>query len=445
MRIVKTQRILYNSVYRIRLIADRDDAEYLRLVRKLPDCRWSNHLNSWHTGNIANHIFHFNKVFPSHIRFYDVSVSPCTLKILEPVSEKRISVCRNSIENSLKVHFLYDNFLESIISSSGGVKDPVNTNCWIFKNIQEIPGNIQTYLQSENYLIDNNDIQHAETISHLQNVSEENSIEKFDSYLKSLNYLDRTRKLYLSNIKRFLANSKNKADLNIATVQDYIDELSIAKNYSRSYQNLIINSIKVYYKFVFGKPVCRYDIRRPSRQLSEPVILGRQEILKMIQSIANTKHQALISTIYMTGITVSETIGIKVRDFDSICKKINIHNRKGEEYRIIPVPYELHNALETYLSDYNPQNYLFEGYHGNQCSERSIQKVIKKYGLKAGIRKNTTARSLRHSFAGHKVDEGMDIANLQKYLGHKNSKSTRVYFDIKNKEAINFKGVANFK
>jgi integrase/recombinase XerD len=427
MRIVKTQKILYNHELRIRLIADNEDAEYIRLVRKLPDCKWSTNLNSWHTNNIQNHIVFLNKVFPAAIRFYDVSKFPGIPEIEEKLAEKRIRVEKNQTDSSLILHFLYDHELSSLIKNLGGNPYPEKGKAWKINNTPEIAAKLKSYFLKANYLIDC-DGENDKLPSACQNTSIRIQVEqKLRENLNLLKYEKRTIDQYVKNVDMFLESTGENPGINPDLIRDFIDEMSISKNYSRSYQNLLINSIKAYYRFIHGVVLDRISLPRPRRDSSLPCILTKQEVTRIIQLIPNIKHNVIISTIYMTGITVSEAVSIKPSDIDNEKMEILIHRRKDRLPRVIPLPPELLKKIESYIIIFQPRNFLFEGYHGKQYSQRSIQKVLQKYVRRAGIQKKTTVHTLRHSYAGHLASEGIDIAELQKYLGHSSRRTTEIY------------------
>lgn len=434
MRIIKTQKILYNHELRIRLIADNEDAEYVRLIRKLPDCKWSAHLNSWHTNNIQNHILFLNKVFPACIRFYDISKSPGIPEIEEKQAERRICIGKNYTDNSLILNFLYDNELTTLVQKLGGIPYKEKGKAWKVNNSPEITDNLNSYLHKANYRIDYESQSEELQSAYPKDTSQKQVEEKFREILKFMNYENRTIDQYVNNVNRFLISAGQNQGLNINAIRDYIDEMSISRNYSRSYQNQLINSIKAYYRYIHGVKLGPIEVPRPRRNRSLPTILTKQEVAKIMQVISNIKHSALISTVYMTGITVSETISLIPEDIDKEKMRVFIRGRKGNAPRTVPVPPELLQKIELYQNCFHPQNYLFEGYHGTQYSERSIQKVLKKYVQKAGITKKTTVHTLRHSYACHLAAEGIDIGVLQQFLGHSSRRSTEIYCKLANLE-----------
>jgi site-specific recombinase XerD len=110
--------------------------------------------------------------------------------------------------------------------------------------------------------------------------------------------------------------------------------------------------------------------------------------------------------------------------------RILIRGNTSKRERKVSLSPGLIEKIDNYLNIYQPKNYLFEGHSQTQYSERSIQKVFKKYVLKAGVTGNVSIHSLRHSFAAHLAEEGAEIKDVQKYLGHANIRSTEVYYKL---------------
>jgi integrase/recombinase XerD len=430
MQLVRTQKILYNHEFRIRLLADNSDAEYIRLVKKLPDCRWSNHLNSWHTVNIENHIQYFNKIFPSYIRFIAGSPSHYIPKIDENLSEKRISILKNIADKSLTFKFSFDRELEVLIQKSGGFPHYFNGKEWKIKDALEINENLRSYLQNANYCIEYKSVPEGDKDIIIFPTEIRKSEEKFREYLVSSNYSKRTIEQYVSNVSQFMGSSFRNSGLSVEGIRDYMEEMSINRNLSRSCQNQFINSLKVYYRYKYGYGIGRAELQRPRRDSSRPVILTKNEVSKIIKFIPNLKHITLISIIYQTGITVGETVSIRPDDIDKVKSQIFIQGRKDNPGRIVPLPGELMDKIDCYQDCYHPKNYLFEGYGGTRYSERSIQKVMKKYVQKAGIKKRASAQTLRHSFACNMATQGIDRGELQHMLGHSSKKSTGIYWKM---------------
>ncbi len=427
MQIIKTQKIYYNRELRIRFIADSDDAEFIRLVRKLPDSKWSISMNSWHTNNVPDHINYLNTIFPAYYRFLDISGSQLIPKFEEVMPERRIQISHNYPENSLNLKFMYDNELSSLIRDLGGKTQNNNKKDWTISNSPGVAENLNSYLRKANYRIDISGKQ--ENIAEIGKLVPDfgKSLDRFGKILQSMNYKERTISQYTYHTRRYLLHAGNIDVVNPEDVKDYINEMSISRNYSRSYQNQVLNSVFAYSRYILGQNSKSMIIPRPKRKKKKPEILSSQEIEKIIRLIPNIKHNAIISTIYLTGITVGETISIKPEDVDAGKMQVLIRGRNDKPERIIPIYNDLIQKIEVYMNFYQPKNFLFEGYPGRQYTERSIQKVLKKYVQKAGIKKKTSAQTLRHSYAARLVESGADMVFVQHLLGHRSSKTTENY------------------
>ena len=427
MRIIKTQRILYNHEFRIRFLADFDDEEFIRLVRKLPDSKWSICLNSWHTNNIPDHINYLNTIFPASYRFFDISGAQLIPKFEEVMPERRIQISHNYPDNSLNLKFMYDNELSSLIRDLGGKTKCNNKKDWTISNSPGVAENLNSYLRKANYRIDISG--KKENLAEIGKLVPDfgESLDRFSKILQSLNYKERTINQYRYHTRRYLLHVGVIDAINPEDVNDYINEMSISRNYSRSYQNQVLNSVFAYSRYILGQNIKSMIIPRPKRKKTQPEILSSHEIEKIIKLIPNIKHNAIISTIYLTGITVGETISIKPEDVDAGKMQVLIRGRNDKPERIIPICNDLIQKIEVYMNFYQPKNFLFEGYSGRQYTERSIQKVLKKYVQKAGIKKKTSAQTLRHSFAVRLVESGADMISVQHQLGHRSSRTTENY------------------
>ncbi len=427
MQIVKTQKIFYNHQLRIRLISDNDDAEYIRLVRKLPDCRWSNCLNSWHTSNFQDHVPFLNRVFPASVRFYDISGSSLIPKVEEKTNEKRISIQVCKPENSILLNFLYDHELTNFLKSLGAIMNITNKKEWKLNDNKEINEKLNSYLEQANYKID----YLSSSVEKTLKMGEEKKIfqaeDLFRAFLESQNFEKRTIKQYVYNINRFLSETQPEIVLSIESIRDYMDEMAINRNYSYSYLNQQINSLRAYFQFIYGKKPGKNEIPRPKTIRSSPALLSRKEVGKIIDQIPNLKHRTLIDLISNTGITVSEAVMIKPEDVNYDKLLITIRGKKENSIRILPLNTDLIETIDLYRKQYHPNLFLFEGYKGKKISERGIQKVIKKYAKKAGIKSKTSVQTLRHSFASQLIESGAELKSVQEFLGHKSIRTTELY------------------
>lgn len=259
--------------------------------------------------------------------------------------------------------------------------------------------------------------------------------------LKRKNYAPSTQKTYLHFLKAFHTYCNNRTTKNSESVEPFILDL-ISKGYSISAQNQAINAIKFYFEQVLGLERNYYTIVRPKKAKVLPVVLSMNEIKLIFEHTTNVKHLAILKTIYACGLRVSELINLEIDHIDGKRKTFHIQGGKGNKDRIVPVPDELLDLLRVYYKQYKPAKYLFEGQHSHfnnpiPYSAGSIRKVIFNVCKKAMIKKKVTPHTLRHSYATHLYENGVNLRSIQVLLGHNSSKTTEVYTHVSNQHITN--------
>lgn len=259
-------------------------------------------------------------------------------------------------------------------------------------------------------------------------------IEKFKRYLKSKRYSDSTIKTYSEALKSFLVFYRLK-DINEIDNDDVIRYNSdyIMKNrLSSSYQNQIVNAIKLFFKTTQNRVIAIEKIHRPKRTRVLPNVLSKEEVLKIIDTTENLKHKTLLALIYSAGLRISEALSMKPKDIDSVRMLIHVKNAKGKKDRYTLLSEKVLLLLREYYLVYKPKEYLFEGQFGGMYSSRSAQIILKQTAIKARIRKPITLHTLRHSFATHLLESGTDLRYIQDLLGHSSPKTTMIYTHVTN-------------
>ncbi|NMB38540.1 MAG: tyrosine-type recombinase/integrase [Firmicutes bacterium] len=169
-------------------------------------------------------------------------------------------------------------------------------------------------------------------------------------------------------------------------------------------------------------------IRRPKKITRLPRVLSEREVAKLIGALTNLKHRTIMTVLYSAGLRVGEVVRLKAGDIDSSRMLILVSSGKGRKDRfsiLSPVTLE---TLRQYYRVYRPQKWLFPGAKpGSHITERTVQKVFVQAKDKAGIHKQATVHSLRHSFATHLLEAGTDLRYIQELLGPQSSKTTEIY------------------
>jgi integrase/recombinase XerD len=176
------------------------------------------------------------------------------------------------------------------------------------------------------------------------------------------------------------------------------------------------------------------EIERPRRMQRLPDILSRGEVENLLKGITNLKHKSMLSLIYACGLRRSELINLEIRSIDSARKLLIIKEAKGKKDRVAPLPESMIEMLRTYYKAYKPKRWLFEGFNESEkYTESSLQQVFKQAVEKAKIKKHVTLHTLRHSYATHLLENGVDLRYIQEILGHKSSKTTEIYTHVTSK------------
>jgi integrase/recombinase XerD len=257
----------------------------------------------------------------------------------------------------------------------------------------------------------------------------------FVDRLKELRYSEHTIRTYVNMYEEFI-NFHYKLDIDRITepqIIEYLRYLVMQREVSEAYQNQAINAIKFYYEKVLGGQRRIYLVERPRREKRLPVVLSTDEVKVLLQNTNNIKHKAMLTLIYSAGLRIGEALRLKVTDIDSERMQIFIFDAKGKKDRYAILSEKALHALRKYLKEYPVQYWLFEGQsEGQPYSARSLEEVLKKSAGKAGIKKKITIHTLRHSFATHLLEQGIDLRYIQELLGHSNSKTTEIYTHITN-------------
>lgn len=264
------------------------------------------------------------------------------------------------------------------------------------------------------------------------------------SYLDKLEikrYSANTVKSYVSCFEYFINHYKEHEliELGEQEIQNYL-RLLVRQKKSNSYINLSINAIKFYYENVLGMPNRFYAIDRPLREKRLPHILSKNEVTAILKHTNNIKHKCILSLLYSSGLRRSELINLKIKDIDSERMQIKIHQAKGKKDRITLLSQTVLNDLRSYYKVHKPSVYLFESpIVGKPYSPSSILKIVKNSATKAGITKSVTPHMLRHSFATHLLEQGIDLRVIQVLLGHNSTKTTEIYTHVANNTFENIK------
>jgi integrase/recombinase XerD len=258
-------------------------------------------------------------------------------------------------------------------------------------------------------------------------------IEAFKKWLLSKRYSESTVGTYTDALRTFLKfyHDKPVSDISNEDVIEFNNQYILANNLSSSYQNQVVNAIKLFFKTIENKAIDLNLVHRPKRYNPLPNVLSKQEVKKILEVHSNIKHKTMLSLIYACGLRRSELLNLKPENIDSERGLIIIKEAKGKKDRIAPISDKIIKMLREYYKTYKPGYWLFEGQNkGEQYTAESLQSVLKQALVKTKINKPVSLHWLRHSYATHLLESGTDLRYIQELLGHKSSRTTEIYTHV---------------
>ena len=214
-------------------------------------------------------------------------------------------------------------------------------------------------------------------------------------------------------------------------VQAYLAVLVKERRLAWSTLNVTVHGLRFFYEVTLGRPRPRFSIPTAKTPATQPEILSRQEVARLVHAVTNRKHRALLMTTYAAGLRVSEVVKLKVADLDSERMAIRVAEGKGRKDRYTLLSERLLAELRSYWRVYRPPVWLFPGRGGQHPLGRSTAPHIYQVAKdRAGIRKGGGIHSLRHAFATPLWEAGIDLPTIQSLLGHNSIRTTSRYLHI---------------
>jgi integrase/recombinase XerD len=228
-----------------------------------------------------------------------------------------------------------------------------------------------------------------------------------------------------------------KKPLHQVTVEDLKSFLHFQlteQHRSVSYVNQCISAFKIFTQDVLKKEWESIKIKRPRREKKLPIVLSLSEMESLISHTKNLKHRAMLMLMYSAGLRKMELLQMKPTSIDSERMVVNIRQGKGRKDRQSILSPKTLDILRMYYQMERPKIYLFEpqGNPGKTISERTLDHIVKKSAARAGIKKDISSHALRHSFATHLLESGVNLRLIQEFLGHTSIRTTSIYLHLTN-------------
>jgi site-specific recombinase XerD len=198
-----------------------------------------------------------------------------------------------------------------------------------------------------------------------------------------------------------------------------------------SSRTVAVSALRFLYHVTLKQDRIIETIPFPKQEYPLPVIVSPEEVLRLLEAAPSLTHHVIFSTLYGTGLRVSEALHLRVPDLDSQRMMIRIEQGKGHRDRYVPLSPKLLELLRTYWRKTRPQPWLFPGQFPNQPLRReAVRDAIARASEHAGLKKQISPHSLRHAYAVHLLEAGTDIRKIQLLLGHRSLSTTARYLRL---------------
>jgi len=248
-------------------------------------------------------------------------------------------------------------------------------------------------------------------------------------------YSWRTIKSYKNCFRQFIRHYDDikPSQITRRQIDAYVFGLIKERNISESHQNQILSAIKMFYGTVIAQEEKVLNLFRPKKSQKLPKVLTEQEVTFLLRAVDNLKHRCILMLVYSAGLRLGEVINLRLLELQPEQNRLFVRGGKGKKDRCTLLSEKVWELLQQYIQIHQPLEWLFEGQTGGQYSERSVQEIFTRAKMKAMINPDATVHTLRHSFATHLLEKGVDLRYIQELLGHESSKTTEIYTHITHK------------
>lgn len=264
-----------------------------------------------------------------------------------------------------------------------------------------------------------------------KHVDEGESLEAFRKEMVLRKYSPQTLRSYTYFVRLLLRKVRKRGhEIDEEDLKSFMAYLAEEKRAAASTLNVAVNAIRFYLEEILHSlAASRIKRAKPDKKL--PSILSVDEVRRLLEAVKNTKHRTALMIIYASGLRVSEASRLMWTDLDPDRGLMRIRSAKGRKDRYTLYPEAVRSIILEYRDEYIPRKWVFEGAHPKRpLTIRTLQNIFYNACLAAGIEKNVSIHSLRHSFATHLLDNGADIRYIQELLGHKDLKTTERYTHV---------------
>ena len=265
--------------------------------------------------------------------------------------------------------------------------------------------------------------------------------EKMIEDLRLRGLSQRTEEAYVRAVRQLVEYSKKPPDqISEDELREYFLYLKNVKKVSRSTQTIALCGIKFFYEHTLERSWHTLDLVRPEKSKKLPVVLSVEEVGQILALVYKSHYRVCLTTIYACGLRLLEGVRLEVRDIDGQRNMLHIHHAKGNRERYVPIPEQSLEMLRLHWKTHRNPQWLFPASHqyDKVMHESGVQKAFRSALQESGITKKATVHTLRHSYATHLLEAGVNLRIIQGYLGHASPSTTAIYTHLTAKTNTQF-------
>ena len=250
---------------------------------------------------------------------------------------------------------------------------------------------------------------------------------------------ENTVKVYYFHMLDFFIYLKGKPTeaINNRDVELFREDVCLKRRYAISTHRQVISALK---QFKAYYPECKIDeleLERPAKQKFLPTVLSQEEVVRLLQATKNIKHRTILALLYSSGLRIGELLSLELGDIDTTRRQIFVRRGKGRKDRYVLMAESFGLLFQNYMMTYRPLKYFVEGNSpGSPYTGSSVRSFLRVSVRLAGIKKHVTPHTLRHSYATHLLEQGVDLRYIQTLLGHSKPETTMIYTHVATKDIM---------
>lgn len=265
-------------------------------------------------------------------------------------------------------------------------------------------------------------------------------LKNFRQYLRGKRYSESTVMTYLMLVAGLVEyhDTLDLKSLDTKKVQEYVEKIFVPHRYAINTHRQFISAMKQFDAF-YGTQMDTAELFMPKKNRYLPTVLSKEEVLDILRVTANLKHRTILALLYSCGLRIGELLNLNVRDIDIDRRQLVVRGGKGRKDRYVILAETMVPLLSNYKLTFQPKGYLIYGRDFTQYSPGSIRAFLSKSCKKANIKKRVTPHTLRHSYATHLLESGIDLRYIQELLGHAKPETTMIYTHVAKKDLLAIK------